>query len=88
MKTVLQILISELEGLTNFPGVDKVIIQLAVDLAKQHLEEEKQMIIDVYWAGLNGSINDYSESKVIGNEIINIKTGGGAEQYYNETYID
>ena len=50
------------------------------------LEKEKQMIIDTYWAGLNGSMNNYSEAKVVGNEIINIKNGGGAEQYYNKTY--
>jgi hypothetical protein len=47
---------------------------------------EKQQIKDAYWGGLNGSINDYSESKKVGSEIIDIKYGKGAEQYYNETY--
>ena len=48
---------------------------------------EKEQIIDAYWGGLNGSINDYSESKQVGSEIININYGKGAEQYYNKTYI-
>jgi hypothetical protein len=39
---------------------------------------EKEQIIDAYWGGLNGAINDYSDNK--------IKFGGGAEQYYNETF--
>jgi hypothetical protein len=48
---------------------------------------EKQNIIDAYWGGLNGSINDYSECKSIGNgNVIGIKAGGGAEKYYNETF--
>ena len=47
---------------------------------------EKQQMIDAYWGGLNGSINDYSESKQVGSEIIDIKYGKGADQYYNETY--
>ena len=46
----------------------------------------EQQIIDAYWDGLNGSINDYSESKIVGNEMIDIKVGGGAEQYYSETF--
>lgn len=47
---------------------------------------EKQQIIDAYWGGLNGSINDYSESKQVGSEIIDIKYGKGADQYYTSTY--
>jgi hypothetical protein len=42
------------------------------------IEMEKEQIIDAYWGGLNGAINDYSDNK--------IKFGGGAEQYYNETF--
>ena len=45
---------------------------------EQAKEMEKEQIIDAYWGGLNGAINDYSDNK--------IKFGGGAEQYYNETF--
>lgn len=55
-------------------------------LFQQAKEMEKHQIIDAYWGGLNGSINDYSESKQVGSEIIDIKYGKGADQYYNETY--
>ena len=40
------------------------------------IEMEKEQIIDAYWGGLNGAINDYSDNK--------IKFGGGAEQYYQD----
>ena len=50
-------------------------IELMVKKAK---EMEKEQIIDAYWGGLNGAINDYSDNK--------IKFGGGAEQYCNETF--
>lgn len=59
---------------------------LFADDFEQAKEMEKEQIIDAYWGGLNGSINDYSESKQVGSEIIGIKHGKGAEQYYNETY--
>lgn len=48
------------------------------ELFEQALEMEKQQIIDAYWGGLNGAINDYSDNK--------IKFGGGAEQYYNQNF--
>jgi len=47
---------------------------------------EKKQIIDAYWAGLNGCINDYSESKTVGSELIGIKIGGGAENYFSKHY--
>jgi hypothetical protein len=56
-------------------------IQESLSLRKafeQAKEMEKEQIIDAYWGGLNGAINDYSDNK--------IKFGGGAEQYYNETF--
>lgn len=63
-----------------------MIYNLIRDHAKQLLEEEKMQIINAYWAGLNGSINDYSESKTVGSELVNIKAGEGADNYYKETY--
>lgn len=47
---------------------------------------ERGQIIDAYWAGINGSINDYSEAEQINNELIGVKTGKGAEKYYNDTF--
>jgi len=47
---------------------------------------EKEQIVEAYWAGVNGSINDYSEAKEVGSIMIDIKFGGGAEHYYKETY--
>ena len=68
----------------------KMIIEISIedymDVKRLAKEMEKQQIIDAYWGGLNGSINDYSESKKVGSEIIDIKYGKGADQYYNETY--
>jgi HEPN domain-containing protein len=48
------------------------------NILEQAKAMEKEQIIDAYWGGLNGAINDYSDNK--------IKFGGGAEQYYNETF--
>lgn len=54
---------------------------------EQAKEMERQQIIDAYWGGLNGTINDYSQSKThVNGNIIDIKIGGGAEQYYNQNY--
>jgi hypothetical protein len=47
---------------------------------------ERVQIIDAYWAGINGSINDYSEAVQINSEIIGIKTGKGADKYYDDTF--
>ena len=49
-------------------------------ILKKAKEMEKQQIIDAYWGGLNGPINDYSDA------VTGIRYGKGAEQYYNETY--
>jgi hypothetical protein len=54
---------------------------------KSHgIEKEKQQILDAYWGGLNGSMNDWSEAKVEGPFVKGIKVAGGAEQYYNERF--
>jgi hypothetical protein len=70
-QTSVEWLIEELE--MNILWTDKA--RRAVHKAK---EMEKEQIIDAYWGGLNGAINDYSDNK--------IKFGGGAEQYCNETF--
>lgn len=46
----------------------------------------RQQIEDAYWAGINGSMNDWSEAKVKGSLVTGIKAGGGAEQYYLQRY--
>lgn len=71
-------LLSELEKVNYHPT--EAMIMYAKKLHKQE-------IIDAYFGGLNGSINDYSESKQVGSEIIDIKYGKGAEQYYQETFV-
>ncbi len=43
-----------------------------------------QDMINAYWGGLNGSINDYSEAKTVGSELIGIKPGEGANQWLRE----
>jgi hypothetical protein len=53
-----------------------------IDLVEQAVSPvcyNKEDMLNAYWAGIEGSINDYSESKVIGNEIIGIKAGKGGE---------
>ena len=43
-------------------------------------------IEDAYWAGIEGTINDWSEAEVRGGLLERVKTGGGAEFYYFKTY--
>lgn len=77
-KSAMQELISAITGNGHI-----IINQTLIDT---YLGKEKQQIIDSYWAGINGSINDWDESYIVGNEIKGIKEGGGAEKYYNEKY--
>ena len=65
-----------LEEATNVAHLKKYVNK--VEIFDQAKAMEKEQIIDAYWGGLNGAINDYSDNK--------IKFGGGAEQYYNETF--
>jgi len=81
--TAVELLIENLKMILPISQFNDVVMQ---DVFKQAKEMEKQQIIDAYFGGLNGSINDYSESKEVGSEIIGIKYGKGAEKYYNETY--
>lgn len=60
--------------------------QHSIDLITALLPIEREQIIDAYWGGLNGAINDYTEAERVGSEIIGIKSGGGAALYFNETY--
>jgi hypothetical protein len=70
---------------TNYDAIQvyKSLINL---ITSELLEIEKQQHLDTYWAGLNGSINDYTDVKIVGNEMLNVKNGGGAEQYFNQTF--
>ena len=73
----------------NYVFIDGKIsgIESIINKAKELKQLEKGNIIDAYWGGLNGSINDYTEAKHIGlGNIVGIKEGGGAEQYFNQTY--
>lgn len=47
----------------------------------------KQQIMDAYWAGIEGSMNDYSEAHTKCGLLEDVKAGGGAEFYYHKTYI-
>lgn len=102
MKTALQELVKWLEGYNELshnnsehPNIKKgveykakseVIMTILNRINTNYIKKEKQQIIDAYWGGLNGCINDYSESKTVGNELTGIKIGEGAEFYYNQTY--
>lgn len=74
----------------NMPNLShKIGFGLALEITakfQQAKKIERQQLIDAYWAGLNGSMNDYSETKVFNNEMIGVKNGGGAEQYYTQTF--
>ena len=88
MKTVLQQIIEKLEinAKEICPmDIDDILIWVEEN---ELIKEEKQHIKDAYWAGLNGCIDDYSESETMNNELVNIKYGEGAELYYNKTYKD
>lgn len=54
-------------------------LQGANDVLKSTYSEED--MIAAYWGGIEGSINDYSEAKTVGNEIVGIRAGKGAEQW-------
>ena len=82
--TAMQQLIKWLDSFEDFPT--KPNAQNVKEKAWQLLSIEKEQVIDAYWAGLDGMINDYSESKTVGNEIRGINYGGGAEKYYSEKY--
>lgn len=98
MKTPLQELIEILNKrivdsahnklVTKYGGDYRIALHFAIVEAENLLEKEKQEIKDAYWAGLNGCINDYSESKQVGNEMIGIKYNGGAEFYYTKIYAN
>ena len=93
MKTTMMVMIQGIDKASEMylsGGYDeayKATIPLK-ELALKLLEKEKEQIVEAYWGGLNGSINDYSDSKKVGNEIIGIKYSDGAEQYYNQTYLE
>ena len=77
MKTAIEQLMTDLKEHNDFSIFNNHHI-------KHYLEIERKQIIDAYWAGLNGSINDYSECKTFGDE--NTKVGCGADKYFNETF--
>lgn len=54
---------------------------------KSFLIKEREQIEDAYWGGINGTMSDWSEAKLIGGTMTGIKPGEGAKQYFNETYI-
>lgn len=81
MKTALQQLYEEVDSLS----IREVFVHLIAN-RNMYYELEKQQIIDAYWGGLNGCINDYSETKTVGGELIGIKIGKGAEHYYDRTF--
>jgi len=91
-QTAVEWLIEEFEqkSFQETEGINQIHLIIDVNdyviLKEQANKMFEQQIIDAYWGGLNGSINDYSEAKLIGSEMINIKAGGGAEQYYSETF--
>lgn len=51
---------------------------------RKMMKIEKKAIVDAYWAGLNGSINDYSECQTFGDK--KTKIGKGGDRYYKETF--
>jgi len=95
-KTAMQTLIDKLDKiLDSFPDEDNLPLSIrgqinayinCKNLANEFLELEKQQIIDAYWAGINGTMNDYSEAQLEERVIKGIKIAEEAEQYYNETY--
>ena len=86
MKTVLQQIIEKLEinAKEIYPmDIDDILIWIEEN---EFVKQEKQQIIDAYWGGLNGCMNDYSDCKEVNNETIGVKFGEGAKFYYKETY--
>lgn len=65
---------------------DDLINKILKRIDQHFLACEKKHIIDAYWAGINGSINDLDHSTFSGNSMNDIKWGGGAEYYFNEQY--
>lgn len=90
MKTAVEILYEEMHRIRledecgNLGAMD--FFRLHTQAFEKAKAMEREQIIDAYWAGINGSINDYSEAVQINSEIRGIKTGKGAEKYYNDTF--
>lgn len=82
--TALQELIAKWESDMSDPNI--MIYKSFIEDAISHLDKEKQQIIDAYWAGLEGPMNDYSEAVTVGSTTANIKYGGGGEKYFNDNY--
>lgn len=90
MKTAVEILFDEMNRIRVEDECDNLgaieFFKLQNEAFKKAIATERGQIIDAYWAGINGSINDYSEAVQINSEIRGIKTGKGAEKYYNDTF--
>ena len=90
METAVEILFEEMNRIRledeceNIGAID--FFKLQREAYQKAITMERRQIIDAYWAGINGSINDYSEAVQINSEIIGIKTGKGAEKYYNDIF--
>lgn len=63
-------------------------VEQIISVATELLPVERDAIVDAYWAGINGSMNDHTEAENIpGTGIIKgIKVGGGADLYYSTKY--
>lgn len=83
-KTAMQQLINMLHDMVDNGGDPDLLC--AITHAENYLPIEKQQIIDAYWGGIEGTMNDWSEAKEEGSTITGIKTGGGAEKYYNDNF--
>jgi hypothetical protein len=90
MKTAVQILFQEMNQIRleyeceNIGAIE--FFKLQNEAFEKAIAIERRRIINAYWAGINGFINDYSEAVQINSEIIGIKTGRGTEKYYNDTF--
>lgn len=90
MKTAVQVLFEEMNRIRLEDECENIgaieFFRMQYEALEKAMAMERGQIIDAYWAGINGSINDYSEAVQINSEIMGIKTGKGAEKYYNDTF--
>lgn len=88
MKSAMQEFIGEAEKMAKMEGDAGLVGRSILTMVKKlnSLKKNKEEIIDAYWGGLNGSMNDWSEAKTAGSEIRGIKAGKGAEQYFREKF--
>lgn len=73
---------SDDDAIYSIDQIEEAYIQGRLDERTNSWSDED--MLKAYWGGIEGSINDYSQTTRIGSEIIGIIGGGGPQQWLTE----